>query len=119
MSKGDRNDHIRLMASNSAASAAERAEAVRLVEAWNAELSNDRVPLFSPTLGAAFLARRPWLRVYCPGCQQQYEIDLRKIVRPPDFPIMGLRAALTCESMCRGQGPAPKLLGLGAMPRDR
>ncbi len=32
---------------------------------------------------------------------------------------MGLRAALTCELMCRGQGPAPKLLGLHAAPYDR
>jgi hypothetical protein len=46
-----------------------------------------------------------------PGCRQQDEIDLRAIIRPADFPIMGLRAALRCEPMCRGQGPAPKLLG--------
>ena len=95
MGKGDRNDQIRLLAHKGADRAAERAQAVRIVEAWNAELTRDRVPLFSPPLGAAFLARRPWLRLFCPGCQQQYEIDLRRIVRPSDFPIMGLRAALT------------------------
>jgi hypothetical protein len=119
MGKGDRNDHIRLMAHSGAGRTAEREKAVRIVEAWNVALAADRVPLFSPTLGAAFLAKRPWLRLFCPGCRQEYEIDLRKIVRSPDFPIMGLRAALTCESMCRGEGPVPKLLGLHAVPHDR
>ena len=46
------------------------------------------------------------------GRSDQYEIDLRKIVRPADFPIMGLRAVMVCESMCRGDGPEPQLLGL-------
>jgi hypothetical protein len=62
MGKGDRNDHLRLRARSSAARAAERAKAVRIVEGWNAELARHRAPLFSPTLGAAFLAGRPWLR---------------------------------------------------------
>ena len=56
------------------------------------------------------------LRLYCDGCQQQPEIDLRKIVRPAEFPIMALRAALVCE-MCRG-GPEPRLLGLEMRPFD-
>ena len=29
-----------------------------------------------------------------------------------DFPIMALRAALVCETLCRGGGPQPVLLGL-------
>jgi hypothetical protein len=74
MGKGDRNDQIRLMAHNNGSRADERAKAVRTVEAWNAELARDRVPLFSPTLAAAFLAGRPWLRLCCLGCQQQYEM---------------------------------------------
>ena len=119
MGKGDRNDRIKLMAHGGSGRAAERAKAVRIVEAWNAELAAERVPLFSPTIDAALLAGRPWLRLYCPGCQQQYDVDLRTIVRPPDYPIMGLRAAMVCESMCRGQGPVPTLLGLHAVPHDR
>ena len=43
---------------------------------------------------------------------------LRKIVRPKDFPIMGLRAAMVCESMCRGVGPEPQLLGVHPLPFD-
>jgi hypothetical protein len=75
-------------------------------------------PQFSPTIEAAFRARRPWLRLFCAGCQQQYEIDLRRIVRPADFPIMALRAALVCESMYLGDGPVPQLLGLERVPFD-
>lgn len=93
--------------------------AVLAVDAWNAVLAAGDRPLVSPTIEAAVRARRPWLRLYCAGCRQQYEIDLRKIVRPPDFPIMGLRAAMVCESMCRGDGPEPQLLGLEQFPFDR
>jgi hypothetical protein len=31
---------------------------------------------------------------------------------------MALRGALVCESMCRGGGPAPQLLGLEGVPFD-
>ena len=98
--------------------AARKRLAIELVGAWNVILRDEARPLFSPTLEAAFLAGCPWLRLFCPGCQQQYEIDLRKIVRPKDFPIMGLRAAMVCESMCRGVGPEPQLLGVHPLPFD-
>jgi hypothetical protein len=113
-----RTEQLRAAALTARENAARDAEAVAIVERWNAQLAAGRRPQFSPTLEAAFRARRPWLRLFCPGCQQQYEIDMRKIVRPQDFPIMGLRAAMVCESMCRGEGPAPQLLGLDRLPFD-
>ena len=61
--------------------AARKRLAIELVGAWNGILRDEARPLFSPTLEAAFLAGRPWLRLFCPGCQQQYEIDLRKIAQ--------------------------------------
>jgi hypothetical protein len=88
------------------------------VKTLNAELAAGKRPQFSPTLEAALRARHPWLRLFSAGGQKQYEIDLRKIVRPADFPIMALRAALVCESMCRGGAPAPQLLGLETVPLD-
>ena len=109
---------MRIAALTARDNAARDAQAVAIVDQWNAKLANGRPPLFSPTIEAAVRARRPWLRLFCPGCQQQYEIDLRKIVRPQDFPIMGLRAAMVCESMCRGDGPEPQLLGLERVPFD-
>ena len=93
-------------------------QAALIVDRWNTELADGKRPQFSPTLEAAFRARRPWLRVYCPGCQMQNDVDLRRIVRPQDFPIASLRAALVCETMCRGQGPMPVLRGLHQLPID-
>ena len=94
-------------------------QAAVIVERWNTELADGKRPQFSPTLEAALRARRPWLRVYCSGCQTQTDVDLRRIVRPQDFPIVGLRAALVCETLCRGQGPVPVLCGLHPFPFDR
>ena len=116
--KGQRSERMRVAALTARDNAARDAQAVAIVGQWNAKLANARQPLFSPTIEAALRARRPWLRLFCAGCQQQYEIDLRKIVRPQDFPIMGLRAAMVCESMCRGAGPEPQLLGLERLPFD-
>jgi hypothetical protein len=115
---GQRTEELRVAALTARDKAARDAQARAIVEKWCAELAGNKRPQFSPTLEAAFRARRPWLRLYCPGCQQQYEIDLRKIVRPQDFPIMALRAVLVCESMCLGSGPAPQLLGLERVPFD-
>ena len=111
--KGQRLERMRI-----AALTARDARAVAIAEKWNAELAAAKRPKFSPTLEAAFRARRPWLRLFCAGCQQQYEIGLRRIVWPQDFPIMALRGALVCESMCRGGGPEPQLLGLERLPFD-
>ena len=115
---GQRTEQLRIAALTAREKATRDAQARAIVEKWCAELADEKRPLFSPTLEAAFRARRPWLRLYCVGCQQQYEIDLRKIVRPQDFPIMAVRGALVCESMCRGDGPAPQLLGLEPVPFD-
>ena len=106
------------------------ADAVALVEKWNADLERRkaaeygyfdraRLPQFSPHIGAAILARKPWLRLQCPACGQQGEIDLRKVVRPSSFPIDGLYDVLKCTfGPCRGDGPRPVMLGLERVPFD-
>jgi hypothetical protein len=114
---GARPERMKIAALSARDNAARDAQAVSIVDKWCAEIAAGKRPQFSPTLEAAFRAKRPWLRLYCAGCQQQHELDLRKIVRPQDFPIMALRAALHCEA-CRG-GPEPQLLGLEAFPYDR
>ncbi len=100
------------------------ADALALVEKWNADLERRkeaeygytdraRLPQFSPHIGAAILARKPWLRLKCPACG--HEIDLR----PSSFPIDGLYDALRCTfGPCRGDGPRPVMLGLAAVPFD-
>jgi hypothetical protein len=119
MGSSFRRDDFRAASVSNAEELAARKEATELVERWNAELAATRVPQFSPTIGAAMRAGKPWLRLYCPGCRQVYQIDLRCIVRPQDFPITGLRAALVCESMCRRAGPKPELLGVAALTYTR
>jgi hypothetical protein len=92
-------------------------DAIAVVKQWNVRLAAGKPAHWSPTIGAAILARKPWLRLYCPGCRQQHELDLRRVVRPREFPITAL--LLTCESGCRGQSPRPVLLGLVSVPYDR
>ena len=106
------------------------ADAVALVAKWNADIERRkdsqygyadraRLPQFSPHIGAAILAKKSWLRLLCPACQQQGAVDLRKMVRPADYPIDGLYDALTCTfGPCRGDGPRPVMLGLFASRAD-
>jgi len=58
------------------------ADAVALVEKWNADLERRkeaqygyahraRLPQLSPHIGAAILARKPWLRLQCLACGHQ------------------------------------------------
>lgn len=100
-----------------------RADAISNVERWNADIAARQSgagvffnykrlePQFTPTIGAALLAKKPFLRLYCPGCQQHGDVDLRRIVRPADFPITGIYDALTCVTGCRGDGPRPVSAG--------
>ena len=75
MGKGERNDSIRLATTRAAMDRATVAEALNLIEAWNAKLAErDGQPQFSPTIGCAINAGMPWLRLHCPGCRPVYEI---------------------------------------------
>ena len=75
------------------------ADAVALVGKWNADIERrkdsqygyaDRakLPQFSPHIGAAILAKKPWLRLLCPACQQQGAVDLRKVGGLPTIPSL-------------------------------
>lgn len=102
------------------------ADAVALVDKWNADIERrkeaqygyadrKRYPQFSPHIGAAILAGKPFLRLLCPACQTQGDVDLRKVVRPASFPIEQLYDALTCTfGLCRGDGPPPVMLEMYA-----
>jgi hypothetical protein len=114
MGTGERRDQLQLFMRTATAERAARAEAERVAETWNAGLAARKPAQFSPTIGCAIDAGRPWLRLHCPACRQVYELDLRRIVRPRDFPITAL--PLVCESGCRRQAPRPEFLGLYAVP---
>lgn len=108
------------------------ADAVAVVDKWNADLElrrQDRYgladrrhyPQFSPHIGAALRAGTPWLRLFCPACEQFGDLDLRQVVRPADTPIGAIYDVLVCTfGGCRGRGdsPPPVPVGLYAGPDD-
>lgn len=89
-------------------------DALNIVMEWNRRCEAGVDTQFSPTIGAALRARRPWLRLHCPACDQVGEVDLRRIVRPQTYPIAAVK--FYCEFRCRGQAPAPRMLGLFGAP---
>ena len=65
------------------------------------------------------LAGKPWLRVLCPACGQVGNINLAKVVRPPDTPIGAIYDVANCTTgICRGDAPPPVPLGLYAGKDD-
>lgn len=106
------------------------ADAVAVVDKWNADLElrrqdsyghTDRrhYPQFSPHIGAALRARKPFLRLFCPACEQFGDVDLRKVVRPAETPIGAIYDVMVCTfGGCRGRGdaPPPVPVGLFAAP---
>ena len=100
------------------------ADAVALVAKWNADIKLSRqaqyghaaraqeLPQFTPTIGAALRAGKPFLRILCRACQQVGHVDLRKVVRPSTFPITGIYDALRCQGGCRDSKGDPVLMAL-------
>ncbi len=104
------------------------ADARAVVDKWNADIERrkesqfgyadrKRYPQFSPHIGAALRASKPWLRVLCMACQQVGDVDLRTIVRPSDTPVAEIYDALHCLR-CRG-GTAVEILGLFGFQDDQ
>ena len=86
-------------------------DAERLIAAWN-ERQEKRMPmLYSPTIGAAILARYWFLWVRCPACRTINAIDLRTLDRHRDAAVTSLTPALSCRS-CRPNAPFAELVRL-------
>jgi hypothetical protein len=60
---------------------ANHALCVEAVTEWNRLMDRRRKPGWSPTIGVALAARFFWLDVFCPGCRQVKQVDLRKLDR--------------------------------------
>jgi hypothetical protein len=90
-------------------------EAKRVVGIWNARHAANRDLWFYPTIGAAIVAKCPWLRFYCPACRQIGEVDLRRLDRHREATIESLIPALSCRR-CVPDPPFAKLLGLATLP---
>jgi hypothetical protein len=82
-----------------------------LITAWNERQSKGMPLLFSPTIGAAILARYWYLWVRCPACRTTSGIDLRTLDRHRDAAVTSLTPALSCRS-CRPNAPFAELVRL-------
>lgn len=88
-------------------------DAERLIAAWNERQARRRPMIFSPTIGAAIMARYWFLWVRCPACRTTQAIDLRQIDRHRDAAVTSLIPALSCRS-CRPNAPFAELVRLSA-----
>ncbi|HMJ44222.1 MAG TPA: hypothetical protein VK522_18295 [Pseudolabrys sp.] len=89
---------------------AERRQCAEVIDAWNERARVRRDPDPSPSIGVALAAGYPWLQVYCPGCRQASQVDLRTINRHPAASLSSLIPALSCRR-CTGGAPFAKLQG--------
>ena len=88
-----------------------------VVDIWNSRLAAGRELFLSPTIRAAILARKPYLKFYCPACHVTGRVDLRKIDRHRGTSITSLIPALSCRR-CVPNAPFARLTGLEGAPGD-
>ena len=86
-------------------------DAERLIAAWNDSQDKQMPMLYSPTIGAAILARYWFMWVRCPACRTINAIDLRTLDRHRDAAVTSLIPALSCRS-CRPNAPFAELVRL-------
>jgi hypothetical protein len=91
--------------------AAHCALCVEAVTEWNRLMERRRKPGWSPIIGVAIAANFFWLDVWCPGCQQLKQMDLRTLDRHPQTSLYGLIPALSCKS-CQPSPPFAQLVKL-------
>jgi len=94
----------------------------QVVDIWNSRLAAGRELFLSPTIRAAILARKPYLKFYCPACHVTGRVDLRTIDRHRGTSITSLIPALSCRR-CIPHAPFARLTGLegalgDALPRN-
>src|SRR5215208_432363 len=106
------NDEIREAEKHHAT--ALRALAVEAVTKWNKLMERSAArhrPGWSPMIGVAIAARFYFLDVFCPGCRQVKQVDLRTLDRHRQTTLHGLIPKLSCKN-CKRNPPFAKLLRL-------
>jgi hypothetical protein len=96
------------------AETAHRALAVHAVTRWNKLMergASRHKPGWSPMVGVAVAARFYFLDVFCPGCRQIKQVDLRTLDRHERTTLHGLIPVLSCRS-CQPSPPFAQLLRL-------
>ena len=96
------------------ADAANQALALEAVTRWNKLMERSAArhkPNWSPMVVVAIAAQFYFLDVFCPGCRQIKQVDLRKLDRHERTRLHGLIPLLSCSS-CRPNPPFAKLVKL-------
>ena len=91
--------------------AAEHKLCVAAVTEWNRLMERRHKPGWSPMIGVALAAKFYFLDVWCPGCRQLKQFDLRKLERHPQTRLYGLIPKLSCTS-CQPSPPFAQLIRL-------
>jgi hypothetical protein len=99
-----------------AADGAARDEAIAVIDKWNAAVAAGHGDLWSPTIGCAVVAERPYLDVHCPGCAASRAVDMRTVDLNPLATVNSLVLGLRC-SLCLDGAPLAELRGLHPSPR--
>ena len=93
--------------------AAQEALCVTAVKEWNRLMERRHKPSWSPMVGVALAANYCFLDVWCPGCRQLKQVDLRKLDRHPQTTLYGLIPKLSCTA-CQPSPPFAQLVRLTA-----
>ena len=94
---------------------AHRALAEEAVTRWNVAMERGlqrHRPDWSPMIGVALAARYYFLDVFCPGCHQVKQVDLRTVQRHERTTLHALIPSLSCLSCRNCQPPFARLVRL-------
>src|SRR5438876_6122016 len=86
---------------------AHRALAVEAVTKWNKLMERSATrhrPGWSPMISVAITARFYFLDLFCPGCRQVKQVDLRTLDRHRSMTLHGLIPKLSCTN-CQPNPP--------------
>ena len=109
-----RSEAIKLFLHESKRSAANEADALLIVQNFNARLSTAKSAGFWPTIGTTIIAKHRWARVLCESCDSIADFDISMKPRDPEASIRVILKDVRCPR-CNGHG-RPRILGLGRLP---
>jgi hypothetical protein len=89
-------------------------EALATVRRFNAIMSAKGHAWFWPKVGAALIAKHPWVSVSCDSCGTVTDLDLRMKPRDPEASIRVVLRDVRCPR-CNGHGK-PRIIGLQQRP---
>jgi hypothetical protein len=109
-----RSEAIKLFLHESKLGLAKEADALLIVESWNARLSTAKSAGFWPTVGTALTAKHRWARILCESCDSIADFDISMKPRDPEASVRVILKDVRCPR-CNGHG-RPRILSLSRLP---